>query len=99
MTSAPGGSAAAPHRQAMMGRSRSRAEKSPALSGVLELREHALVFLQHHIPPIIPPDVLAAIAAHRGPQVCVREQQLQTLHEFVAAGVIETRIAFDAVFD
>src|SRR5947207_12373599 len=98
MTSVRGASEAGPGRS-MTVPSPSLPAKSPDLSGVLEVREHALVLREHDIPAIVPPDVLAAAAAHRGAQRTVAEQQFQTLHEFIAIGVVQPAVAADAVLD
>src|SRR5436189_132171 len=72
MTSVPGGSGTAAVRPAATAASlRLNRRPWPALSGVPEFREHAIVLPEHDVPAIVPPDVIATVAAHRSAQARV----------------------------
>ena len=62
-------------------------------------REHPLVLPEDHIPAIVLPDVVAAVAPHRGAQPRVGDEQPQALAELVAVGVEEAGVAAVAVID
>ena len=42
---------------------------------------------------------MAAVAAHRGAETRIADEQVQTLHELIAVRVEESRVAPEAVFD
>src|SRR5436190_12092756 len=66
---------------------------------VPDLREDPLVLAEHDVPPVVPPHVFAAVAAHRGPELRIAHQQLQTLDEFIAVRVVQAAVAVDRVLD
>src|SRR5438105_4764510 len=100
MTSVRGASGTAAVRPAARAANRTPSLRPlPALSGVLEFREHAFVLPEYHVPAIVPPDVLAPVAAHRGAQAGVSHQQREASHEFVAGRIVQTAVALDAVLD
>src|SRR5688572_24266307 len=72
---------------------RSRSAREPHFG------EHAFVFPEHHVPPVLAPHVVAPVSAHRGAQAIVPGEQRETLDEFVPVLVKETRVALQTVLD